>query len=654
MPIVNVAGVGRVNFPEGMTREEMQEAIHRNLQLKNTSEAMQSQPNDGQFMSGIDAFNAAASEIPRGVLAPLLRRGYLGEEAKKNFENYDLGQREAEKESAQNYPVTSGLASFAGGVAGSSPLLEVGGFGMSGLRRLLAQAGTQSGIIGGLREPGQGENRLTNALESGAEGLGVGGGIGLVGKIRSALRPSNLLRGQVPAEELARRLEVTKGTETPLGDIIENGPMKGAYENVLKKLPFTGASGSLQRTGEQLKQKGGDILEALGGAHQGEYIPELISDELEKSYNIANKEKNKIYQAANNMAENSGLKLELPEFANTANDFKEALEGTNILQFEPEARKLLTKFKSYINPVKMEVNKEGQVSNVIHPSLQEAGLLKGQMNRLAAKYGKSADSTQRDGARVFGQLAKSLRKDISSGLGRHGNEELSNAWKEAEKNYGEKFAPFLDKNVYKFIGGDADSDLLISNFVKTGRTNDRANLINKLIKVLPEDKKKLVGYHVISQKAIQDNAIKPEAISAVLRNLGKRQKQALFSPEDLKKLEHFKDLVGLNPEASKALFNPPTGQRIGDLVGLSAILGGAKVGSMIGGIPGAIIGGAAAPVAGKLAAKTLTSEKVRESLVNKMIQMDKKKALASSQGNPAKLALSNALIQLMNQNTGNP
>ncbi len=433
------------------------------------------------------------------------------------------------------------------------------------------------------------------------------------------LRPRNALRGNLMPEELRNNLRITQDTETGLGDVIGSPFLKRMNENVLSKIPFSGANEAMQRNAGKIIDRGNMLMESLKGKGNVENVDKYLNDALKYSYESHLGEKNALYKQANQIAKDSGLQLELPTFAQEAKKYREAIEDTNILKYEPELQSLLRKVSGYESPIKTNT----KTSNIVDefgrpfeekttkfPSLEEANLLKGKLNQLSRQHGASSSPTDRHLAGVFGKLARNLKGDIEGAIESSGNEPLKAAYKLAEENYGKKFSPFLDKEIYKFINGNADPETLINAFVKTGKSNDRAELINKLVSKLPMEDRNLLGYRYLQRAMDENNVLNPLKLKTLLsRNaLGPKQLEALFPNPVLRNaLRDYVNLVDMNTKGLKLMQNPETGQMNMDILPLLSKGPKSLAGKML-----------VAP----MVAKKLTSEKTRTKLVNKMAKVE--------------------------------
>lgn len=453
-------------------------------------------------------------------------------------------------------------------------------------------------------------------------GMGLGATAPLVGKVieksYNALRPSKLFRGNLTPKQLEHNLRITEGTETGLGDVIGNPMLKRLNENVLSKIPFSGVNESMQLNAGNIIERGHGLIDQLAGKSNIEDLDKYLNDALKKSYKSHQGEKNAYYKNVNNIAKDIGLELNLPNFANKVKQHKNAIEDTQIIKYEPEMQALLRKLGGYEEPVTTQTkmgkivdefgNPLSQETKVSRPTLEEANLLKGKLNGLANKHGASANPTDRHLAGVFGDLARTLKGDIKGEIEATGHAPLKDAYKAAEENYAKKFSPFLDKQIYKFLGGDADPETLISSFIKTGKSTDRANLIKKVTDKLPVEDRNLLGYGYLQRAMDENNVLNPLKLKTLLSKnaLGNKQFEALFPDPVLRNaLKDYVRLVDMNTKGLKLMQNPETGQMSMDILPLIS-KSKASLGTKILGAP--------------VIAKKLRSEKTRTKLVNKMIK----------------------------------
>lgn len=502
----------------------------------------------------------------------------------------------------------------------------------------------QQALVGGLASANSArENKLQ------AFGLGSVSNVLPVAVLKAfeSGRPANFLKGVLSKEQLQENLETAKDTSTALGDVLESRGIKRLYENVISKLPFSGASARMEKTGAQVLQKADEITEDLYKNVSPFEANERMSEKLNSNYLKERKEKQRLYSDADKIARDNNITVSPDKFAKTAADYSEAIEDTNILKFEPSMRKAFSKLANY----KKGSNKDA--------SLSEANILKGIFGHYAKVYAKSPDADKRMLSGVFNELRKDLSADINKSIQKSGNEELKSAYDAAEKNYRENFSKYLDKNIYKFIGGNADKDMLATTFLKTGKTADRANLAGSLSEVLKKDSN-LLTQSYFARAFDNEGKLNYGELARLVQKLGPKQLNAVVKNPSLRKnLQDYKKLYKMNTKAVNRVANPETGQQLADfLVPAISTLGSGLAGGLFEGtknndLASAIEGTAAGLVLPGLIARPLTNlltnENTRNKLVGKIIE-GKPKFATNAKQRSAQILLQALVNHLQNEN----
>jgi len=522
---------------------------------------------------------------------------------------------------------------FIEGISGYSPFAKAASLLKSAKFLPQFAAQTAAGGAFGLTQGQSGQENAFGYLPEGKTGSALEGALINAlfhggANVAEALRPSRMFRGHLTPEELQNNLEITHGTETGLGDVIGSPFMKKRLENTLTNVPFSGANESLQRTGRQLEQRGVNILQDLLGEHDPHNAPQTIAEDLSNQFERHQENKTRLYDRANEIANQSNLRLELPTFARHANEFSEAIDATNMLKFEPDMARIFNKLANYRNPVRETrnvgniIDKQGNplVDETVHqyPTLQEANLLKGKLNQYANMAGRDPDPAKRNAARIFGRLANDLRADIRNTISESGNRELESAYNEAERNYARNFSPFLDKDIYKYTAGDANAENIVRDFIRTTPNADLAQQITKLSEKLTPPSRRLLAYSYFSRALDNEGHINPSTLGTAISKLKPNQFEALIPDSNLRRqLMNYSRLQHMNKEAQNLMSNPKTGQRVSDAL-ITGLLGG--VGHLASGNVAALGLPAATILAGRGMTRALTSQSLRESLVRSMIE----------------------------------
>src|SRR6185503_14269659 len=397
----------------------------------------------------------------------------------ERFEPFNYGSALGIKEPTLADSLIQSLAQYAPGFAIPGVGLGRAGQAISKIPKVgsfLSEAASQA-IPQGLFGATQNENPI-EGFQKEATGAAIGTGIGRgIEKVANKLLPANLFKTPLSKKELVRAYQQTKGTNTDIGNLIDNPTLQKLYENKLVKYssePY----GIMQKTAEQVTNRGSRILSKLLGEHSPEDIPEKLTESLLQAHTKHRAFKNDIYNAVDDLAQKENLKLALPNFAKKAQNYMAAIEDTNILKHEPESRAILNKLINYAHPVK-EIKKTGailspkgepliNIAEQKFPTLKEANILKGKLGHYAKIFGESSDPAQRNMSGIFHNLSRTLKGDIESSIESSGNDVLKKGYQVAEENYKKNYSPFLDKDIYKFISGKAHPETLLNDVIRGG------------------------------------------------------------------------------------------------------------------------------------------------------------------------------------------
>lgn len=601
---IEVPGHGMVEFPDGMTDDQIVAAIKANTPSQQqqpedqSPQWMQSLANSAPVQGILGVGDATqnmlaniANLVP-GVHAPLAKSGeglaYDIGNIGGNIANYALPMGATTKAllAAKSLPKIGALAE---GLLGSSLTAAIG-------KNAIASAG-----YGALMNP---DRRGQSAAIEG----GLGGAGGALGSALSKLAPSNLFKTNISPEKLAENLDVARGTNTGLGDVIESPFLKRQYENTLPKILGSNADNTMQGTAAQVTGRGNDLLNQMLGNNDPKDVGQAIQQALKKSYGDVLEKSQNNYSEVDELANQMGITIGRDNLAAKAQELLNKVTKSPELS-RKASPEMVEDLKFYSNP---------DNSNILESTNIFRGML-GDTARESSIKGKKFESG------IYNNLKNSLTKDIEDAIPKDASNPVRQKYDQAQDFYRNMVVPFEEPEITKFTRKGGDPDLLLSSFVKKGNL-DRGNLLSKLIQKLPESQQGLVPYGFFSQ-AIKNGKVNPLTMRSLYEDLGPTQKQALFSqPELAKSMSDFSKLVGMNTESLTQMVNPKTGQRNLDVLpGLLASHGlGAYGGYKADGMPGAIAGGIAglggAAIISKALVKRLTSEGAREKFVQKMLQ----------------------------------
>jgi hypothetical protein len=283
----------------------------------------------------------------------------------------------------------------------------------------------------------------------------------------------------------------------------------------------------------------------------------------------------------------------------------------------PTYEKVITK-SGITSPEKGKLNSKGLIESE-KPSYTDANILKGRLNSLAKLSKSSPDASDRSMANVYADLGAALRKDVKESVTNSKNPKLINSYNQAEENYEKKYSKFLDEDIYYYLANPkANPEEIIRDFIKTSPNADLATQITKLGASLSPDKRQLLGYSYLSRALDNEGNLNPSKLGTAIEKLKPNQFKALFpDPNVRRQLKDYNKLQYMNKEAQNLMFNPHTGQRTVDTL---STLGLGLLGQFASGNLGAIATPALTITSGRLATKALTSQKLRESLIKKMIE----------------------------------
>lgn len=619
---IEVPGHGMVEFPDGMTDDQIVSAIQANTpsstppqpqdQSPQWMQSLANNPGVQEILGAGDAAQNFGANLLNLAIKPVSEVGHamgLPRAAEiplaKSSEGmpYDLGNIGGQ---IASYAIPMGATTRALMAAKSLPGIGSAASALLGnsLGGAIGKNAIASAGYGALMNP---DSRGQSAIIEGA----LGGAGGALGHGISKLMPSNLFKTNISPEKLLENIDVSRGTNTPLGDIINSPDLKFQYENVLSKILGGGVPDSMQKTTAQITGRGNELLGQILGDNNPAGVKTALQEALKKSYSDALEQSHNNYSQVDELANKMGVVIGRDNLANKAQELlkkvnKSAELSRKIQKTSPE---LIDDLQFYANP---ENTNTLDSTNIFRGSL-------GDTARESSQKGKKFE------AGLYKDLKNALTKDIEDAIPLDANNPLRQKYDEAQNFYRNTVVPFEEPEIAKFTRRGGDPDLILSSFLKAGQ-NDRGELVSKLLQNIPQSKKGLVPYGFFS-KAIEDGELNPLKLRTLYKSLGPTQKEALFSQPGLaKSMADYSKLIGMNTSALNSMVNVNNGQRTLSLLVPAAIshAAGALGGYELGGTPGSIAGGLAglggAAMISKALVKRLTSEKTREKFVQKMLQ----------------------------------
>lgn len=518
----------------------------------------------------------SARDIGRGGIEDLIRKVRIPES--------DLEQR-LMPDQQEGDTLLRGIGSFA-------PYARIGGAarGLAGLAKRAGGAGAYA--------VGQNENPVTAAL------MGLAGE-GAIKGAQKLMRPGTFLPSSPLSDvDLREAVRQAAGTETSLGNLIENPYLKKRFENELSEIPFSGANQAMQRTAKTVTERGNTLLETLKGNFQGNDIGSSLHKALKSAENDTRQMKDKKFRALNEAAEKEGVTTNRTNLRKTAQD---ELDKVNA---DPDLSLLVdSSTKKLLENISTDTGK-GQYS------LKQTDFLRG---KLGDKAHDAFMNDNTDLGKVYRSLREAADNDINDSITNSGKKNLDSLRDEAFKFYEEHYVPFEEPEIMKFTRKGGDTDLMTNAFIKTSKASDRSNLLSKISSKLSKEDRNLLAYSYFS-RALKEGQFNPQTLKTLYKNLGDRQKEALLSKDMIKNLSEYSKLVEKNTKPLNLMFNPETGQKASFmLTNLPTILSTAGA-LATGSIPLTAMAAATPSLLARPATKLLTSETLRNQIVDRMIK----------------------------------
>lgn len=387
---------------------------------------------------------------------------------------------------------------------------------------------------------------ITGGVVGGALGASIPYGINAAAKyIKSAIDP-----------EIQQASDYL-GANLGMGELTQDPNLMKFSQNVLTKIPFSGAA---QKYGDIANNLQGHIEDVLGNMSQGKSlddIPKLLQSKLQDTYNDVSDQKDALYNKFGDYSRKNDISGNVDDFLSQAE---------NIKNNNPEMYKQI---QPIVDSIKQPIN--AATGMRLGADMGDLSLAAGKLNQVTRNYYKSPDPFVRSQGNDVDSLRDTLIQNMSDSAQKSGDPQAINLFNDAQSNYGQNYAPFLDKDVSQFLsqGKNADNpDAIVQKFLQPGQYG-KPTMLNKFLSKLPDDQQKQVGYYFLSRNLARDPAGNPIAdINKVtnnygqLANLPQASKDALFSPSNQATLSAVSKVRSTLPNLTA---NPVTGARAADL-----------------------------------------------------------------------------------------
>lgn len=430
--------------------------------------------------------------------------------------------------------------------------------------------------------------------------------------------PAALLKGTATAEERAANAAAAGDLPINIGQITQSPATNKFYENVVAEVPFSGVAQQQKKVAEGVQSGAEGLLNKAAGDNSSPLDPnELLKQRLMAAQGRARAAKNEQYNAVDALAQQEGHQLELPSFTSRASEVKDMIGDSSLLQANPKLKSFMNKVAGYeeaaapSGPQDLMSALTGQRSG--GPSIRDANLAKNELYNMGDSLSKSAVASDRYMGGIYKELSGKIAEDIRNSIKEKGSPQLQQAFDLANQEYRNNYAKFLNKDILKLLDKEKPADKFAKDIVKPGKSNDSYSNINLVQSLLPDEERNLLPAAYLS-KAIDENGnVDTASMGKLLRGLGPRQFNALFSGTGLKKgAQDYQRLMEMSANARGNMANPNTGAQLKQLLLGSGLLGAATSAPTAAAIAGGTIG------ASRFASNYLTNPNTRTKLLEAM------------------------------------
>lgn len=586
---IDVPGKGILEFPDGMTHEEMSAAIYKNFPDLKTEEPKKESGGMGGFLGR--AIGAA------GLLTgtPNKQAAQLGESAARGaaqpFVDVATGVNKGLEAAGLEYPGgVQGLdliknapdkgTAEAAGLASSfalpmlKPLQLAGKAGKAAKLGDLAFTGAAYGGADALaKDQNAGPGALLGAaLPIGLHGVTAGAmqipnaiGKGLSNTILKGVEKASKREGSgtLSPEEIAKRLPAYEGVPIPLHEATNAGVLR-TVANEMGEAPFSGIQNPAQTAVKKTDELAQGLYNSIGGHVSYPEATPMIRQALQKSYQDVKTKSSENYNKLIDSAKDAGVTgniNNLQKFSKEIYDDYASQAEKNVphwLDSYPMTRELVKNFsKGFIPSMENEfVVKEGKSVNDLRD------LLSAQQ----AVGRKMANAKEGENKGLLKQLYNLSQKDLEDAITATERPDLIKNLAEAKSFHKENVIPYREGKLANIVSGK-EADRVATMLAK--------NKYSKVIDHLPPEVRGLILSQALNKAAKANPTSEDQLITNstnLLREYGKFKKDypqifdKLLTPEIQQTFEKLQNLH----EATKGLRHiatpAPTGKQVKKLL----------------------------------------------------------------------------------------
>lgn len=441
--------------------------------------------------------------------------------------------------------------------------------------------------------------------------------------------PSNFLRRNISADDLEKNARAAGSSKVNIAKVTESPMLNKLYENIIAESPFSGADTSYKQVGDHVQNKGENLLgELVDNPVMGD-PNDVLKDALENVHEESRAIKNSLFEPVNRRAEKEGFSIDLSSSGKLAKKNYNTLSNSALLKDEPEIKSFLRR----VSGLKRGAEDAGTPFGTVDPisgkpvmmppspiTISDAHTLKNKLYNYGQMSTKSPAPLDRKLGKTLVRLSGKIGDDINNSINTLASPALKKLYDKAMGNYKNNYTQFLDENIYKYLHPSTDAQSIARDIISPSSRNDKYKKIEAINKILPADSKNLLGYAYLHNAVDSDNKLNINKLDDRLKALGPRQFNALFPEKETRQnVSDFVKLKSMGNEALNRMANPATGKRSLAYL-MSFILGKAvSIPAAVGTVAGA-----------RMLQHAMSSPEIRNRLVKKMIEKERKQPSKSS------------------------
>lgn len=474
------------------------------------------------------------------------------------------------------HPIASTVMSTAGQMAATAPLMYLPGGASASTMTRVGNAAVQGGAVGYLTPTTDNESVTQNTV------LGAGAGAAASGLLSTLGKTLNAVSGRFATPQVSDLYAASKASGIPLsaGELM-NSPTLKRTETLLENAPIVGTGAFRSRQADATLNAAKAAVERVRPGATDD-AGEAIHASLRRVLSANKAEAKSLYDAVEQASLQPGVTSIVPD--NTRSAAAQLLKDYPDIFDRLPAGTVKAKLDAVMGATGPKASPVlgadgGPMLKPAEMTFEEARFLRKQLSNYIGRASKSAGAVGDDELRQLVALKSGLEDDIALWGSQSQNAGVKTAFESANGFYRDKVAPFKDALLNKAAGKDFDTDTIFKTFVKPGREN----LAGKLVGNLDAEGRQAVKYGVL--KSAFDNAMddksgafSPLKFASGINKMGSAN-NAVFSDVERQQITGLVKVMTAAQRAGQFMENPPTGNRVAQLLLGAGGIAGPAVGA---------------------------------------------------------------------------